>query len=303
MLKDRPLVKTMTIDAILVRIDVFLSTIAKGKSPATVHTYKRALGIFTLWVDEQGGSIELSQKNLEEYPLYLKIQRRVSSKTAQTYLTALRQFFAFLSKEGLLQQNPVKDIKVKYQTPAKSRDILTKDEIKRLFEVSKGDELIQLRDRAILCCMLIEGLSEIEVSKCNYGDLENTLMGEELLTRGKGGHIRVPLDQRTYRSLMAYLAKREGQIRQKDPLFLSHGPRETDGRLKARTVRARMRSLLDRANIARSSVSPQSLSHTSILLQIQGGISREELRNRTRPWRLFHRIEDLKAKGLIDPSF
>jgi len=302
--KDYNLVKKMTKDMILVRINFFLSILAQDKSPATVGTYRRALGVFMSWIDEQGESIELSQKNLEQFPLHLKLERRVTPSTVQTYLTALRKFFAFLVKQGLLDDDPVKNLRIKHETPAQSRDILTKEEIKSLFEVSRGEKVIELRDRAILCCMLIEGLSETEVSKCNYRDLEHTLMGEELRVIGKGSPMCVPLDQRTYRSLRAYLAKRSAPIKPKDPLFITHGPRgKLIERVTVRTVRSRMRGLLDRAKIIRPTVSPQSLAHTAIYLQIQNGISREDLKMRTRPWRFFGRINDLKAKGLIDPSY
>ncbi len=303
MLNERDLVKTLTTEAVTERTTFFLKTLAKEKSKATVNTYRRSLGVFARWIDEQGGSIELFQQKLEEYPLYLSQRRRVSTNTIRTYIAALRQFFIFLSKEGLLNHDPLRNIKVNISKSPKSWDILTKDEIKSLFRVSIGDEPIELRDRAILCCMLNEGLSESDVSRTNYKDLEHTLMGEELLVRGKGVPMRIRLDSQTYQSLRDYLRTRERPIRPDEPLFVSHGPRGRNDRLKVRTIRFRMRALLDRANITRVSVSPLSLVHTSMYLLIQKGITRQQLRERTRPWRLYHRLLDLKARGLIDSSF
>ncbi|MXX97700.1 MAG: tyrosine-type recombinase/integrase [Rhodothermaceae bacterium] len=302
MLKDRDLVKTLTTDAILARVDFFLSTLAQGKSQATVKTYGKSLEIFKLWILEQGGNVELSQENLEKFPIYLKTERHVSHATIQTYLTAVRQFFVFLVNEGLLQEDPAKNIRVKPQPRPLGRGILTEDEIKRLFKVSEGRAPIRLRDQAILCCMLRKGLSETEITKCNYEDLENTLMGEELNIRGENRRI-VPLDQQTYQSLRAYLATRRQPIGPKDPLFQSLGTREKYERLKVRTVRSRMRGLLDLAMITRIEVSPQSLSHTAIYLMIQQGISKEELKEQIGPHRFYHRVNNLKTRGLIDPSY
>lgn len=304
MLKKSDVVKSLTSNEASERIDVFLNSLLEDKSAATIKTYSRALSIFVLWLDDQGERTVLSQGNLERYPVYLRRERKVTPGTVQTYLVALRQFFLFLWNQGLLEEDLTKTLKVEVDPSesSRSRGILTEQEIKRVFEVSKGDEPIQLRDRAILCCMLIEGLSEREVSRSNYRDLELTFMGEELNIRGKARRI-VPLDQRTHRNLRAYLRTRGGPIPPKAPLFLSLGPRELDERLKVRTVRSRMRLLLDRASITRSEVSPQSLSHTSILLQIQKGISRDKLKERTRPWRLVHRLIDLKERGLIDPDY
>ena len=301
--ENRDRAKTLTTDAISARVEHFLSSLSSRKSTATQKTYGRALGVFMLWVDEQGGKVQLSKESLQDYLLYLRRVRKVKDRTIQTYLTAVRQFFAFLSEKGLLQQDPSKGLKVKVSASAGSRAILTMDEVERLLQVTESSELIDLRDRAILRCMLIEGLSEGEVVRCNYKDLEHTLMGEELVVRGRGGRLRVPLDSRTYKSILAYLSSRVGYIIPTGPLFVSHGPRGQNERLKVRSVRARMRALLDKAGIKRLDVSPQSLTHTSIYLLIRGGVSRAALRQRTRPWRLFHRINDLKARGLIDASY
>lgn len=303
MLKDRDIVEEMSTESISMNVDLFLSVLARDKSPATVATYRRALGVFTLWVDEQGGRVELSEIKLMEYPAYLRHQRKVRPNTLRTYVTALRQFFSFLAKRHSLFHDPAEKLKVKVDESADGRGILTDEEIRELYRVSKGEDLISQRDRAIMCCMLLEGLSETEVANCEYRDLENTIMGEELVVRGKGGKIRMLLNQQTFRCLIAYLNTRSEPIRPEDPLFLSHGPRESNKRLKVRTIRSRIRILLDRAGITRVEVSPQSLTHTSIYLLIKGGMSRETLRERVRPWRLYHRIDDLKSRGLIDPSF
>ncbi len=303
MLDTHDLVDKLTTESVAVRIPLFLSSLKNVKSKSTLHTYEHALGVFARWIDEQGGTVELFQQKLQEYPQYLSQRRKVSTNTIRTYLAALRRFFIFLSKEGLLEHDPPTKIKIGSSKPAKSRDILTKDEIKSLFRVSIGNEPIELRDRAILCCMLNEGLSESEVSRTNYKDLEYTLMGEELLVRGKGGPMRALIAPQTYQSLDDYLTTREKPIQPNEPLFVSHGPRGRNERLKVRTIRSRMRVLLDRADITREEVTPLSLVHTSMYLLIQKGMTRQQLRERTRPWRLYHRLLDLKAKGLIDPSF
>ncbi len=302
MIEDRNLIKTLKTDTILGFVDFYVSTLEKERSRSTVYTYGKALKIFKLWVLEQGEDVELTQTNLEKFTIYLKTKRHVSHATIVTYLTALRQFFVFLVKEGLLQENPAKNIKVKPAPRAQSRGILTEEEIQRLFEVSEGREPIRLRDRAILCCMLLKGLSETEVTKLNYEDLEHTLMGEELNICGEDRRI-VPLDEQTYRSIRAYLTTRRRPIRPKDPLFQSLGSREKYERLKVRTIRSRMRMLLDLASITRVEVSPQSLSHTAIYLLIQQGVPKEELKQQLRPYRFYHRVNDLKERGLIDPSY
>ena len=268
--ENRDRANTLTTDAISARVEHFLSSLASEKSPATRKTYGRALGVFMLWVDEKGGRVQLSRASLEDYLLYLRRVRKVKDRTIQTYLTAVRQFFAFLSEKGLLQEDPSKGITVRVSGSAGSRGILTMDEVERLLQVTESFDPIDLRDRAILCCMLIEGLSEGETVRCNYKDLEHTLMGDELVVRGKGGRLRVPLDSRTYKSIVAYLSSRAEYIRFNDPLFVSHGPRGQNERLKVRSVRARMRVLLDQAGITRLDVSPTK-PDTYVYLSVDPG--------------------------------
>ncbi len=300
---NQALVKVLSTDTLVIRIDLFLREIAKTKSKATIDTYRRSLGIFTLWIDEQGGKLKLSQKNLEMYPVYLRDRRKVTVRTVDTYLNALRNFFAFLSKEGMLDENPAENLRPTEKVISKSRDVLTPDEVQRLLEISSGEDQVQIRDKAILLCMLLEGLSEDDIVKSNFGDIENTILGEELRIKTKGGPISIRLDQRTFKALSDYIAIRSGPIKLQDPLFITHHPRISDERISHRSVRSRMRILLNRAKITREDVSPKSISHTAILLHIHNGTSREDLRIRFRPWRLFYRIQDLKDKGLIDPSY
>jgi len=302
-MNEHALVQIFSTDTIVIRVELFLRVLSENKSISTVKTYGRALGIFTLWVDELGGRIELTQKNLELFPVYLRHRRKVTPRTVQTYLTALKKFFEFLSSEGLLQEDPAKDIKLKTKIPRNSRDFLTSDEIERILHVSKSKDQISLRDQAILLLMLLEGLAEGDISKCNYGDLENTLMGIELRIWTKSGPICIPLHSRTVTAITDYLATRERPSGNNTPLFCTHGSNMRDERITTRSVRSRMRILLDQANINREDISPQSLSYTAVYLQIQNGITREDLRTRHRPLILFRRIDSLKEKGLIDSSF
>jgi len=303
MTTDQDLAKALSTDSLVIRVSLFLRVLAETKSEATVDTYKRALGVFTLWVDEHGGKLELSQENLEMFPVYLRNRRNVKIRTVNTYLTALRTFFAFLTKEGLLDENSVKDLRLQEKGIANSRDILTSDEVNRLLEVSPDNDQILLRDRAILLCQLLEGMSESDIVKANYGDIENTIMGMEIKIRTKDGPISVSLDPRTFEAIQDYIATRTVPIEFQDPLYISHGPNVANERIKTRSVRSRMRIFLDRAKITREDITPKSLSYTAIYLHIHNGTSREDLRRRFPPWPLFYRIRDLKEKGLIDSSY
>ena len=91
----------------------------------------------------------------------------------------------------------------------------------------------------MLYLMLYGGMSEIELTRADVQDLEQTLLGWFLKVQGKGRRIKdqqVPLDPPVINAVRLYLDAR-GRIRPEDPLFVSHGHR-SDGPTAQHTFRA-----------------------------------------------------------------
>jgi site-specific recombinase XerD len=100
---------------------------AEGKSPRTISWYSANLKTFQNYLknrhlSKSPGNINI--KILREYVLYLQKQTRyqnhpytpsttqlLSSTTVHGHVRTLRAFFNWLTLEGLIQNNPVKDLK------------------------------------------------------------------------------------------------------------------------------------------------------------------------------------------------
>jgi integrase/recombinase XerC len=198
---------------------------------------------------------------LRRYLAYL--HRKNSRSTIARKLSALRSFFAYLVRQGVLTTNPGELI----STPRQKKYLpktLTVDEVFAFIEQQGGSELLVCRDRAILEVLYSCGLRVGELTALNVDgiDLEQDLVR----VLGKGGKERlVPLGQQARAALMRYLDAR-GETRDEDALFLNY----RGGRLSARSIERNFKKLLLKAGLVKD-VTPHSLRHSFATHLLDGG--------------------------------
>ena len=287
-------------------LEAFQTDYLKNKSKETVGTYRRSLNEFERWFVQQKGKFRFTTEGVKEYKKYLMETRELSQVSVSTYLTALRRFCQYLVDVGLLEENPAQAVKGNRRPSTHSRKVLTETDIEALLEEVSGDALIDRRDRAIVYLMLYAGLSEIEITRADVQDLEQTLMGWFLRVQGKGHTVKdqqVPLDPPVMEQVRIYLDGR-GRIRPEDPLFVSHGHRSEGKRLNTRSIRSRINGHLKAAGIKRRGVTPHSLTHTAALIWLNDGMSLQEVKQRMRHGTLDTTMIYYKKQGLLkrDPE-
>ncbi len=274
---------TLTPAELRVRLDGFVREHLRDNSEETIGTYRRSLRAFLAFVDEEG-TFSFDPRAVRSYRASL-VERNLSPSTVSTYLTALRRFCDYLVSIGLLRTNPASDVRGGRRPPDHSRRPLAVAEVDQLLEHLSEDDVISLRDRAIVHCMLYAGLAEIELVRADVRDLDQTLVGAFLRVQGKGRSAKdsqVPLDEVVHRAVSDYLRLRK-PVRPEDPLFVAHSHRTEGSRLNTRTIRARVNALLREAGLKVDRVvSPHSLTHTAPLLWLQAGMPLEEVRKRMR---------------------
>ncbi len=297
---------TLTLGELEKRLDDFEREYLSEKSKETVGTYMRSLNEFERWFVQQRGSFHFSEDGIESYKRYLMETRELSQVSVSTYLTALRRFCQYLVDIGLLEDNPALAVKGNRRPTSHSRSVLTEGEIEQLLESLETATQIGKRDRAIIYVMLFGGLSEIEIVRADFRDLEQTLMGWYLRIQGKGRTVKdqqVPIDQPVIEKIQSYLRTR-GRIGPEDPLFVSHGHRSEGERLNTRSVRSRINQHLKSAEIKRKGITPHSLTHTAALIWLNDGMSIEEVKRRMRHGTLDTTMIYFKKQGLLkrDPE-
>ncbi|HWR98758.1 MAG TPA: tyrosine-type recombinase/integrase [Candidatus Methanoperedens sp.] len=180
-------------------------------------------------------------------------------------LAALRSFFRFLTREGLLAGNPARPI----PSPRKSQALpsaLTVDEAARLLETPGGPRRSTLRDRALLELLYSSGLRVSELTGLDLEDLD--LDGAAVRVRGKGRKERiVPVGGKAVAAVREYLARERRGGGGPGALFLNL---RDGGRLTSRSVHRLLGARVRQQGWPRR-VSPHALRHSFATHLLVGG--------------------------------
>ncbi len=192
--------------------------------------------------------------------------RGLKASSLSRKLAALRSFFRFLHREGLLQGNPARPIR----SPAKSKTlppVLTVDEASRLLETPGGPPRTPLRDRALLELLYSSGLRVSELTGLNLEDLD--LPGGSVRVLGKGRKERiVPVGRKAVDAVRDYLSReRRGDGAGAAAIFLNV---RDGGRLTARSVHRLLGARALRQGWQKR-ISPHALRHSFATHLLAGG--------------------------------
>jgi integrase/recombinase XerC len=198
---------------------------------------------------------------------YLADLRReeYSRATVARKIATLRSFYKYLARQGEIERNPVKVIR----TPRQEKRLpkfLDPADIERLLATPKGDDILSLRDAAMLEVLYSTGIRVSELVGCNLDDLN--LEGECVRVRGKGRRERLaPLGSFAVRALNRYLtARAASHAHDAIAVFVNrHGER-----LSSRSVRRKLSKYLAVAGLD-PHVSPHTLRHSFATHMLERG--------------------------------
>ena len=198
---------------------------------------------------------------------FLAILRRAeySRSTIARKIATLRSFYKFLAREGVTDHNPVKAIR----TPRQEKRLpkfLRPTEVERLLAAPDGDDLLTLRDAAMLEVLYSTGVRVSELVGLDLEDIDP--IAEVVRVRGKGRRERLaPLGSYALRALNRYLeARAAADVKDADAVFVNRHGR----RLAARSVRRKLAKYLAEAGLD-PSVSPHTLRHSFATHMLERG--------------------------------
>jgi len=270
-------------------VSEYLASVGEYKSVETVGTYQRSLNQFVKWLSITKMKSPFTEKGIEAYKRYLIERKGLKEASISTYLTAVRRFCGHLVDSNLISENPASNISGSKRPQDHSRGVLSSDQVDKLLSSIDADDVLGLRDSAIIHCMLFAGLSEIELVRADLGDLEQTLMGNFLRVQGKGRTAKdqqVQLDDKVYDTITSYLKERD-EAKNDQPLFVSHGFRSNGKRLTTRAIRNRISLQFELSELksmmgSAEKLTPHSLTHTAAVLWLKSGMSLEEVKKKMR---------------------
>ncbi len=236
--------------------------IERGRSLKTIDNYGRYLERF--WKFSKIGSPnEIDDELVRRYRLYLN-RENLKKKTQNFYLIALRVFLKYLAKRGIEAMPPERIELAKIAE--RELDLISEDELERLLNGPKGDNLKDLRDKAILELLFSTGLRVSELCSLDREDVD--LKKAEFSIRGKGDKIRLVFISETAKAaLKKYLNKRQDA---EEPLFVN---------LKGNTALLRRSYLRGKAEVRPPQIpnrlTPRSIERLVHFYAIKAGISKK----------------------------
>ncbi|MCX5704986.1 MAG: tyrosine recombinase XerC [Candidatus Omnitrophica bacterium] len=227
--------------------------IEKNYSAHTILNYRLDLEDFYKYIGEVDiGKIDYLA--LRKYLAVLK-EKSLGNRSIGRHLSTLRSFFRFLTREGLVKNNPILILsspKLDKHLPQFMTEEETAKLIESAFAKSDHDEM-GLRDRAILETFYSCGIRISELVGLSQQDID--FIGGIVKVFGKGKKERVvPIGEAAISTIRKYLDKR---IKQSEAVFLNkHGKRIT-----TRGVRGIVDKYIKIAGI-KQGISPHTLRHS-----------------------------------------
>ncbi len=257
---------------IAARVEEYLTALAheRAASPHTLRAYRRELHDFaTYLVAERGPDVQVGKLEHQQIRAYLSelYGRGLSKASVARALAAIRAWFKWLARRGLVEQNPA----VLVATPKLPKHlprVPTIEQMNRVVDAAASEDVAAWpeRDRVIFELLYGCGIRNAELVGLNLRDIH--WANDAILVRGKGRKERyVPLGDAAAHALRAYLPLREAKLvaagKSSEALLLNARLRGTAsgmGRLTTRSV-GRIVKHIALAHGLPADVHPHTLRH------------------------------------------
>jgi integrase/recombinase XerC len=248
-------------------IFAFLSYLKSERnvSPHTERSYLSDLEQFFEFLGTKDVT-EVDHQALRQFMARL-MKDDIKKSSIARKLSAIRSFFKYLNREGILTGNPARLV----STPRREKRlpaVLTADDAQRLMEVpaatESGDPDIILRDRAVLETLYSTGIRASELTGMNRDDIDRN--DRLIRIRGKGRKERVvPIGHTALAALETYL---NGTSKVTDHAAVFTGP--TGKRLTVRTVQRILENYRKKLGLSQKA-SPHTLRHSFATHLLESG--------------------------------
>jgi integrase/recombinase XerC len=239
-------------------------TYERNVSPNTVTAYRDDLESFTGFLCNDyftmgRDQIELARVDhltVRSYLAHLS-RRKLARASVARHLSALRSFFKYLVREGVVEANPARSV----ATPKREKHLPTvmqPSDVALLLEQPDLSGPLGLRDAAFLELLYASGLRIGELVGIDIDDLE--LRARLVKVHGKGSKERiVPFGTKAEAALRAWMAVRTDLVSDGDEqaVFVNY----RGARITIRSVRRLFDGYLKQAAL-RAGISPHTMRHS-----------------------------------------
>ncbi len=261
-----------------------------GYVPNSYKARFNYLNEFLHWLECKGNTDITSVTTVEIKEYYNYISSRpskkdggaLSLKTTHSHMRILRDLFEMLLQNEQIKINPTSTLKFPYPKENNTRNVLTQEEIKQLYEVTTTAQ-----ERAILSLAYGCGLRVAELVSCNIEDIK---LKEKIIIipKGKGNKRRVvPLSNGVIKDLSNYYYnEREALTTGRDyklnasnqNAFMLHS---RGGRMQKDTYNKHLKLLIEQTGneaVQEKEITIHCLRHSIATHLLEQGIAVEQVR-------------------------
>ncbi|MEK7085973.1 MAG: site-specific tyrosine recombinase/integron integrase, partial [Patescibacteria group bacterium] len=194
--------------------------VVQNKSKKTLENYRHYLIRFQDFLSAEISPKDLTLQKVQNYRLYLNRfidgkGEQLSIKTQNYHVIALRAFLKYLIKNDIKTLAPEK-IELS-KIPKRTVEVLSREELDRLFKAVDQTKKNADRDTAILETLYSTGLRVSELANLNRDQVD--LKRREFMVRGKGRKPRIVfLSKRAVEKIENYIKNRKDNLK---PLFVN----------------------------------------------------------------------------------
>lgn len=229
----------------------------KGLSANTLMSYRRDLKLFSQWLAQSNtGLLEAGVIEHQSYLAFL-FDKKQSVKSTARFLSCVRGFYQYQLRESRLTADPTLNL----QSPKLPRSLpksISEHDVERLLSEPNADDVLELRDKAMLELLYASGLRVSELIGLQVGQV-NVAQGV-VRVMGKGSKERlVPMGEEALHWLKIYLQQSRGQLlgsKLSDVLF----PSKRAAVMTRQTFWYRIKFYAARCGIQKA-LSPHTLRH------------------------------------------
>ncbi len=207
----------------------------RKKSPNTIEAYRRSLNGYIDFLEDEKSIKrvhvcyqDFNKGNLKDYLLFMKGSKKLSEKTCNLRMTAIRALLAYAAEESIditaiyVNAKSVKGLTV----PKKAIEYFEDGQLKALLAAPPDDTKKGRRNRMIMILSYDAGLRVSELINLTISSLHLDAEVPYVTIQGKGSKYRnVPLMGKTIEHLKKYLSEFHPVIKMNSPLFYAttHG--------------------------------------------------------------------------------
>jgi site-specific recombinase XerD len=236
----------------------------RGMSPSTVHSYREDLKKFIEFLESHWGRYllpgDVTQEMILAFLDFLAntgYQKKNGPAARARRLVAIRSFFRYLLRHGLVARDPAADIRAPKVTNTEPY-YLQEDEYRALLKgaTHHQDPFIVLRDQALVATFLGTGARVSELIQTDKRDID--IHAKRIRLHRKGGYIQtLPLSDDVISYLQPYLKERRHRAHCRAAFVSIRGLRLTQ-----QAISSTVRRCAVAARLPKTRITPHCLRHT-----------------------------------------